>query len=161
MTVEIPLSQGKAALIDDGDVGLVEGYRWHAVKIGNNWYASTCRRVDGKPKTTYMHRLILPDAKIVDHINHDGLDNRRDNLRACDRNGQNIAAARFVHSVSGYRGVRRHPNAGRVKPYQARIKVNGKTIYLGYFATPEDAARAYDEAARHHFGGFAAVNFDT
>ncbi len=106
-----------------------------------------------------MHRLITraPKGKVVDHENGDGLDNRRANLRVCDhrqnrRNHQRPrkgGASRF-HGVGWWK---------RDQKWRAKISVDGRTIHLGYFADEEDAARAYDQAAREHFGEYASTNF--
>ncbi len=145
----IPLTNGKNALIDDGDVELLSKYKWSAVLIHNRWYATTS--VGGR--TTYMHRMILPDATEVDHKNRDGLDNRRENLRACTHS-ENIANSEFKPNVSGFRGVGRNR-----KGWRARLKVNKTTTHLGTYSTPEEAARVYDAEARRVFGGFAYQNF--
>ena len=145
------------ALVDDQDASVVEGRRWHAVRIHNCWYAATGDRGN----RVYMHRAIMGNpAGDVDHINHDGLDNRRSNLRVAGRRGLNIANARHLLGACGYRGVTRRTNsANHQRPYVASIKVNGKRKHLGYFADPVSAARAYDAAAREAFGDFAMPNF--
>lgn len=156
--IEVPLTQGKFALIDDEDAELVGAYRWHAFRIHRCWYAAAS--VNGR--RLYMHRLITGNVPgDVDHINHDGLDNRRTNLRTAQRRGLNIANARFRPGMTGFRGVTMKPSWQRhhVNPYIAQIKVLGKRIALGNYATAEEAAKAYDEAARRHFGEFAITNF--
>ena len=153
---EIPLTQGKVALVDDGDYDLVSRFKWLAAKAPRTWYA---RRVDygaGRKKNESMHRLILnaPPDKIVDHINGNGLDNRRENLRLATKIQNNCNTRLRRDNRSGYKGVKR--NALR---WIARIRIDRKLIHLGSFATKEDAARAYDNAARQHFGEFAKLNF--
>jgi hypothetical protein len=111
-----------------------------------------------------MHRVIMEagPSEVVDHINGDGLDNRRINLRKCTNaeNQRNIHARR---SSSGYKGVTKIQRSYNLKrPWAAAISVGGargKRIHLGYFADPADAARAYDRAAQKHFGAFANLNF--
>ncbi len=103
-----------------------------------------------------MHQLLLPDATIADHIDGDGLNNRRSNLRPASE-AQNAAHARKgKNNTSGFKGV--DQNGGR-SSWRARILVNGKSLYLGRFSTKEEAARAYDAAALVHFGEFAILNF--
>jgi len=152
-TVRIPLTQGKYAIVDECDVALVSGRKWAACWNGWTWYASATVN----NTTLYMHRLIMdaPKGMKVDHKNHDGIDNRRENLRICT-NSQNIQNRRGPrkNSSSGFIGV--YPERGR---FRARITVNGKTISVGRFDTPEEAARARDRASRTHYGEFASLNF--
>ncbi len=154
----IPLTQGRFAVVDDNDYPLVATRRWHAVRRGRVWYAMTD---DGRSPPAYMHRLILGAGpwQEVDHINADGLDNRRENLRLCTH-ADNIARARFPRGASGYRGVCLFkPYVGKPRPWKAEFNRNGKRYHLGYFASPEDAARAYDAAARAALGEWAVTNF--
>jgi hypothetical protein len=103
-----------------------------------------------------IHRIILADAEEVDHINGDGLDNRRMNLRASSRaeNMRNTRKPR--NNTSGFKGVCWDRDHARWRSY---IQINGRLLYLGLFDDLEVAARAYDTAARAHFGAFAALNF--
>ena len=156
---KIPLTQGKFALIDDEDFELLSQHKWFAAKLGKTFYAA--RKIYCKPKQTtrYMHRQILrPEKqKEVDHINHDGLDNRRCNLRVCTRS-QNLQNQRFSRGGSSkYRGIyySRKKNKWRA---QIGIKAHKKT-YLGYFDDEKEAAKAYDVAAKELFGEFACLNF--
>ena len=154
-SVEIPLSNSsKVALVDAEDVELVSQYRWRISKIdleSQDWsYAIT------GPRHFSMHRLVLgaPEDLFVDHINHDTLDNRKENLRLATAS-ENLANQR-IHSnnTSGFKGVGWHRNAWR-----AYIKHQGRDIHLGRFSDPEEAARVYDAAARYFFGEFAYPNF--
>ena len=145
----IPLTNGGEALCDVADVEFLRRFRWRATQIHKRTYATTT--INGR--TTYMHRLLMPEALEVDHQNRDGLDNRRENLRPCTH-AQNMANAEFPRGASGYRGVRVMRSR-----WQARLKVSGKVRYLGVYDTPEEAARAYDVAAFDAFGEFAAQNF--
>jgi hypothetical protein len=106
----------------------------------------------------YLHRLLMNAVQTqqVDHANGNSLDNRRENLRFCtsSQNSQN----RRRTSTSGFKGVSLKPRY-KSKPWEANIKVAGKLKYLGRFQTPEEAAKAYDSAARDMFGEFAHTNF--
>lgn len=102
-----------------------------------------------------MHRVILeaPKGMEVDHINHNTLDNRRENLRLCERFQNNGNRGVGRHNKSGLKGVNFDRNR-----WKAEISVKNKTVYLGRFKTKEDAGRAYDVAAINHFGQFARTN---
>lgn len=149
--MKVPLSNGDHVIVDDADAPAVAGQKWHAAKRGINTYAVA----NGPGGTVYMHRFLLGlrDGEVADHVNGNGLDNRRANLRRTDKKG-NARNARRASGVSGYRGV--WPNGSG---WTAFIKVAGKRHYLGQHPTPEAAARAYDDAARQHFGEFATTNF--
>ena len=156
MTRMIPLTQGKHAIVDDDDFEWLNQWKWYALKTANTYYAA--RKVRGR--TVLMHRVVLGldirDKRHGEHKNGAGLDNRRTNLRIATP-AQNQANQRLQKkSRSGYKGVKW---VRRDKRWMARIKVSGKTMYLGYFKNPVDAAKAYDEAARKHFGEFANTNF--
>lgn len=163
--IEIPLSRGKVARIDDEDAALVAGFKWwaHQGNDGHGWYAR------GYPLNSptnrsqiMMHNLILGvhAGTLVDHLDGDGLNNTRANLRPATRaqNAQN----QHIRSdnQTGFKGVGRSQRHGRLYPrWRAKITIEGRTLHLGYFASPAQAAEAYDEAARRHFGRFARVNF--
>jgi len=159
--IEIALNGGMVALIDDGDFNLVNSYTWRSVKHRKTFYAVASPYVNGKQTTVRMHRLILGlvGKELCDHKNGNGLDNQRHNLRSCSSvsNSQN----RRVAGCDGYKGVRHRRNRSKrgTKPWVARITVGGKTQFLGCFASAEEAARAYDEAAKSLFGEFAVTNF--
>lgn len=156
--IRIPIYTSKqpnlCALVDPEDAELVSRYRWNAHFRPWTTYAATVR----DRKTLFMHRLIaVPgNGQVVDHINHDGLDNRRSNLRLCSNveNMRNRAGAPSLN-LSGFLGVETR-EGGR---FRACLWKNGKRLIVGSFGTPEEAARARDEAAKVHFGEFAALNF--
>lgn len=147
---EIPLTQGKVALVDDEDYERVSAYKWQANKgSAGYWYGHN--DTHGQ-----LHRFVVnaPRELMVDHKNGDGLDCRRENLRLAT-NAQNQYNAKLrVDNKSGFRGV--HWDGNR---WIAQIKSQGRPIYLGRFNTPEAAARAYDTKARELRGEFARTNF--
>jgi hypothetical protein len=160
---EIPLTRGYVAFVDDADYERVTAAGpWSAhIDRRKNVYArhTMQHNAEGKQPTLLMHRFILgiTDSKVkVDHRNRYGLDNRRENLRlpTNSQNGANANKCRRGAS-SRFRGVSWHKRIGK---WGAHIGVNRKLIHLGYFAEELDAARAYDAAAREHFGEFAHFN---
>jgi len=150
----IPLSRGLVALVDDEDLFLVAGKKWH---VSSRGYA--CRHEGRRPTREYvrMHRLILgtPNGVSVDHINGDRLDNRRANLRIATQ-FQNVGNMRLPsHNTSGFKGV----SWDRAnKKWRSVIHPLGRQLTLGRFDDSRDAARVYDEAAIKYFGPFARTN---
>lgn len=110
-----------------------------------------------------LHRIVMARAvgrplerwELVDHIDGDKLNNRRENLRLCNSSENSFNRDLPAHNSSGYKGVSRNTYQDGPKPWQAAITINRKKIYLGSYATAADAARAYEQAARHHAGQFA------
>ena len=158
--VELALGRG-TAYVDDEDYERVSQYRWHFDRgYAKAYYYD---RLIGKLRSMYLHRFVLQPlpGQTVDHANGDGLLNTRANLRVCT-DQQNAAHQRRKKSgQSQYKGVRRlSSREGRPLStrWVARITVNYQNIHIGCFATEEEAARAYDEAARRYFGDFAAPN---
>lgn len=156
MTVQIPLTKSMCALVDDADAEIVNQCRWYAFPSKHTWYA--CRRYvqDGRSISQNMHTLIT-GWSFVDHRNGNGLDNRRENLRAATHT-QNLGNRRKVRGKSRFKGVY-WIDRSKVRPWVASIQIHGKGRHLGYFASEEEAGRAYDDAAREAFGEFAALNF--
>jgi hypothetical protein len=153
---EIPLPSGHVALIDDCDFALVSQFKWHTKKTsGGALYVAT-RTKDRKD--VYMHRLILdcPVGMERDHINGNGLDNRRSNLRVCTRK-QNAINCK-AKPGKRFKGVTPFAKS-KQKPWGAQIHKDGKHYWLGAFATEEEAAKAYDIAAIRLHGEYARVNF--
>jgi len=165
MAVEIQLTHGKVALVDDVFADQVSGYRWYLDVAGSNrFYARrNYYRVNGKHFQERMHRLImslylgrdLASSEEIDHINNNGLDNRVENLRIVTRRQNNANQRPQTRTKSSqYKGVCLLKN----RRWQAQIKVNGKPIWLGSFRDEKNAARAYNRAALRHFGEFACLN---
>lgn len=162
---QIPLSQGKVALVDDADFDGLNRHKWCAVRVRRKtmpdvFYAVRAinyRRADGSKtcRLEYMHRVLVPDAPDVDHQDGSTLNNQRYNLRPATRS-QNIAnTPKRSGTTSRFRGVCRSQR-GR---WIAAIRHLGHTTHLGTYEREEDAAHAYDAAARRVFGEFARLNF--
>lgn len=152
MTKSIPLSKGKFTLVDDEDFEKTNKYKWHI----NNMYAA--RTTWPSHKHVYMHRYIMgvKAGQEVDHINGDKLDNRKENLRIASHSENGKNQVKPKNNTSGFKGVTRNKYKGN---WIAQIKINGKHLSLGRFDDIQEAARAYDDAARKYFGEFAKLNF--
>jgi hypothetical protein len=159
----IPLTNyGLITIVDAADAPRVTKYSWHARrardKDGEKFYAVAMVTSGGISRATRLQRFLLnaPKGKWVDHKNGLTLDNRRQNLRLCDpwQNAHNSTLQK--NNTSGFRGVSWNKQA---KKWQATIRCNGKSRYLGRFDDPSIAAMVYDREARLHCGEFASLNF--
>ena len=147
----IPLTQGLFAKVDDIDYErVINQSGWMAVFVGNRYYARSNNQLG-----LYLHNFIM-GSKGIDHINLDGLDNQRSNLRPATKS-QNAMnqGKRNTPTSSRFKGV--YYNKGKNK-WAAEIKKDGVKRFLGYFDFEEDAALAYDQAATEWFGEFARTN---
>lgn len=158
----IPLAQGLFTIVDADDFDILSQYKWQLKKPtkGRTTYYTFCvtPSKNGKRKSIFMHRLLM-DAKsgqLVDHINGNGLDNRKSNLRIATQS-QNSANSKLpITNTSGFKGV---SWCKRSRKWMASIRINKLKKTLGYFTDPIVAAKAYDVAAKSHFKTFARVNF--
>ena len=153
---EIPLTQGKVALVDDEDYEYLNQWNWCAAKSGRNYYA--IRSINGSSIQIRMHRVIMntPDKLEVDHIDGEGLNNQKTNLRNCTRL-QNVLNQKTQKSnkTSKYRGVLWNGKRG----WRVQIQYKSTVYYLGYYTNEEQAARIWDKKAVELFGDFARRNF--
>ncbi len=152
---KIPLTKGKFAIIDIEDIDLVKDFYWQASwnKAANSFYAHRgAKKDDLKNFGRQMHRIIMkaPRGLFVDHINHNGLDNRRCNLRLATSSENMMNQRTLRETSSGLKGA--YPIKNR---WTSKITVNGKRIYLGTFETAHDAHLAYCAAALKYHGEFA------
>lgn len=155
---QIELTRGLVALVDDDDYEYLSQYKWYASKARYTFYpARNVLLENGKRTVIRMHRDIINSDlhQNIDHINGDGLDNRRCNLRiASTMSNQHN---RIKHGGNfKYKGI--SYKSDTKKHWRSRITVDGKEIVLGYFDTDIEAARKYDEAALQYFGEFARPN---
>lgn len=157
MSREIKLTQGKTAIVDDEDYEWLNQIKWHAQRSKYTWYAVNCSWVEGKPLHTKMHRLILgaKPGEQVDHRDHDGLNNRRSNIRTATKIQNMGNMMPNTGSSSKFKGVYIDKSTGR---WKVAIQVNKRPIYLGKYQDETEAARMYDTAALKHFGDFALTN---
>lgn len=154
---KIKLTQGKYALVDDEDFEYLSQWKWCAVKHRNNYYA---KRNSGKTnKNIYMHRVIMKanNKELVDHKNHNTLDNQKYNLRICN-NAQNIYnQLKQKNTSSKYKGV----SWDKInKKWAVVITPSGRQFHLGRFKDEVIAAKIYDYRAKEVFGKFAKLNFE-
>lgn len=156
----IPLTQDCFAQVDDEDFENISRYKWcaHKASHSRNTYAKRKIWVDGKSVDIRMHREITscPKDMEVDHIDHNGLNNQKSNLRVCSLKDNRRNRRLQKNSSSKYIGVNKMG-----KKFAAKIWSNNKTIFLGSFSTEVEAAIAYDRAALMFRGDFAKLNFNT
>ncbi len=154
---QIPLSKGTFALVDDEDFEELNKHKWF------NNYGYAVRNVvipnSKRRRLLPMHRVVAktPNGLFTDHINGNGLDNQKNNLRFCTT-AQNIRNRGLaVNNKSGYKGVHFSKSTNR---WIAQIRIpNRKTqLRLGSFKTVEEGYAAYCDAAKKYHGDFANVN---
>lgn len=159
-TVEIPLTKGYVAVVDEQDADLAQ-FKW---QVGKKLHPmrTDCRLGRQNPKSIYMHRNILErmigrsisKGEFCDHIDNNPLNNTRSNLRLATASQNMQNSKKPCNNTSGYKGVTWF---ARKRKWIAQIGVNGKNIYLGEFTTPELAYEAYCSAAKRHHGEFARL----
>jgi hypothetical protein len=142
---ELKLRDGNVVLVDDEDLEFLSKFSW---KVDKNGYVSA---------VVGMHKLLNNGATQTDHKNHNKLDNRKENLRACTASQNHLNRTKLTSrkTTSRFKGVSWKK---RDRRWRALIKVGGKEIHLGYFENELDAARAYNEAALKYAGEFACLN---
>jgi hypothetical protein len=164
----IRLTQGQYAIVDPEDYERLVILRWRATKSRGTYYAIRSTTAAGKRSFEMMHRVImraeldkiprhLRNEVLIDHINHNGLDNRKGNLRLATRQENSRNRRPVGRGSSKYKGVTRRKSDG---VYIADIRAGRKRIYLGCFRSEVEAAKAYDVAARKYHGEFASLNFN-
>jgi len=157
MSCKIKLTTGEVALVSKKDLSDISKHNWYHLRVGKEGYEKRVyaqSHIDGTP--VQMHRFILdfPDGE-VDHINGDGLDNRRKNLRVCSRSQNLCNKGSYEGSSSQYKGV--HYRSGR-DHFEAELYYEGERYWLGVFDSEREAALAYDRKALEIHGEFARLN---
>lgn len=153
---QIPLTQGYFALVDNEDYQWLTQYEWRIIIERHRYYYAGRSAKENWRKCILMHRVILnvPKGLQTDHINHNGLDNRKANLRiVTNTQNQYNQQPQRRNTSSRYKGVKRKGNR-----WEAAIKHNRKEIFIGSFINEIDAAKAYDKKATELFGEYAWLN---
>lgn len=147
----IKVKSGQEIMVDDCDYPFLSLIKWGIYKDSKTSYATN-------DSFGRLHNLIMPVTKPmeVDHIDRNGLNNQKSNLRICTHQQNNWNQEKKRPGTSKYKGVYWFPNR---KKWIARMRINGKTTHLGCFLNEEDAAKTYDKFALIHFGEYACTNF--
>lgn len=159
MTKIITLTQGQITQVSDDWYEELNQFKWYALydpRIKSYYAMRSTSRLLGKRKKIYMHRVVAntPDGMECDHIDRDTLNNLPENLRNCTTAQNQHNSRKQINNTSGFKGVFANRNKWR-----GMIGVGGKLVSLGTYPTPEEAAHAYDEAAKKYHGEFANLNF--
>lgn len=150
---QINLTQGEVAIVDDDDYDRLSKYKWRLQKNHNCKYA-----MSGKyPQTLYMHHLILcaVPGKIIDHVDNNGLNNQKLNLRYCTHAQNMRNRSKYTISSSRYKGVSLVKSTHK---WEASIRLDGKKLHLGQYESEEEASVVYDDASRKLHGQFSKTN---
>ncbi len=152
----IALNNGLKAIVDAEDYERVNKLKWSFSSIGNTKYLSNRKMVDRKVTHTLLHRFIInaEASQLVDHINGDGLDNRKENLRIATKAQNSMNSKLHSRNTTGYRGVAYVPKADR---YQARLCRFGKKITGKFRRSAIEAAHDYKEIALRVHGEFVRL----
>lgn len=160
---KITLSQGKFALVDDEDYDWLMQWKWSTLRVKTTFYATRCTsRKEGRRRWLLMHREILIKYGVLsknrqtDHVDRNGLNNQKENLRCCTTAENNMNRIGCWGTTSRYKGV--YYDKYR-KKWDAAIMLKKKRYSLGSWITEKEAALAYDIGAVHYFGKFAKLNF--
>ncbi len=159
---EIKLTKGYVTLVDDEDYDYLSNFKWHVAckkRKSITLYAQRCSRLNGKIKKHMLHNIIMkpPFGYQVDHIDRNGLNNIKSNLRICTVNENCRNVSKYNNKTSIYKGV---SFVARRRRWLAKIKINKKVIEIGKFKNEMEAGMAYDFVAKILFGEFAYLNFN-
>lgn len=157
---ELKLIRGGIAMVDDEDFERMSKGKWYAEKSGNKFYAMRYFYNYEKNRKDHvrMHRELMnltDPKKVVDHIDGNGLNNQKSNIRICTQAQNRFNSNKRKGNKTGYIGVSLFNN----KVFRARILLNGKEHHLGYFKDAKEAALVRDKKCRELHGEFAKLNF--
>ena len=157
ITINSPKHGEFKFLIDDEDYEKVKDYRWYVVVDEDRRYVRAHEKKSENYSKVRLHRLIMNYSgnMFVDHINGNGLDNRKENLRICTNSENNMNSIKRKKGTSVYKGVSFDKSRNK---YESYITINKKKIHLGRYETEEQAAQAYNNVVENHFGRFARPN---
>jgi len=156
-TARISVGRSRYAIVDLEDLPKLSPIRWYASSNRHSHIVYAHTHDSKGENDTYMHHFILGvKGVIVDHINGNGLDNRKSNLRICTHKQNCRSSRKRKIKTSKYKGVHRLKTS---KKWCVQIGLNYKKIHIGYYNTEEEAAKAYDKAALKYYGEFACLNF--
>jgi hypothetical protein len=147
---KIKLTQNKFSLVDEDDFNDLNKFKWHALFDGYNYYAGrSSEYINGKRKTIKMHTVIMntPKGMEVDHIDGDGLNNTKKNLRICTHSQNSKNQGLRKNNTSGFKGVYQDKI---YKKWIAKINIDGKRIHLGRFNTKEESYEKYCQACKKY-----------
>lgn len=148
-------NRGKyVALVDDEDYEYLNQWRWNVAKYGRWFYAARNIVVKEKQFTIRMHCVIM-NRMFIDHIDNNGLNNQKSNLRLCTRSENGMNRSKQLNCSSVFKGVYFYKNRNK---WLVRIGINKKGTHVGYFDSEIDAAKAYNQKAIELFGEFAKLN---
>lgn len=154
--IKIDLGKGFFSIIDLDDLSTIGKYKWRSKynKSNDTFTAVTSFRNNGKVETIIMHRLIMdaPKGMVVNHINHDTLDNRKSNLRLCNY-CDSSATMKLTNKKT--KGIYWRKNKGY---FEVRLMRKGKIVYLGHRKTELEAGKLYNKGAKKYFGEYAELN---
>jgi hypothetical protein len=156
---EIKLTQGKVAIVDDDDYERLSQFKWHARKREKTYYAMRSLPIgNGKYLRVRMHRDILnvSEDTQIDHIDRNGLNNQKSNLRPCDHAENQWNTDAPITNTSGVKGVSWDKTN---RKWLVQLHCRNKKIHLGRHPDKEEAVKIYDNAAKEHFGEFARPNY--
>jgi|LakMenEpi03Aug12_release.lakeMendotaPanAssembly.Ray.scaffolds.fasta_scaffold591655_1 hypothetical protein len=159
----LPLTKDKFALVDDDDYYWLSQWNWFAVEIKNTWYARRSKKKgilrSNEKYEIYLHRIVMRCSDIdfvIDHLDKNGLNNQKENLRICTKSENNKHTSSHKNSSSQYLGVSYDKNRNK---WSANLMNNGKRILFKRYNTEIEAAKAYDITAKTQFGVYANLNF--
>lgn len=160
LVIKSKLCGTHTVLYDDEDEHIIQSFKWRLCRVKKGLYGPIVVGWNkSKRQNIAIHRAIMnpPKELCVDHINLNRLDNRRCNLRLATIAENNRNIWRHRKNTTGYKGVSFRKNSAR-NPWEARISVDGKNVHIGNYPTKEQAALAYNEAAKKYYGDFARLN---